>query len=532
MGKSSLFHDRDGIAIDALRTVLPKYWIYKNPGNIFGGKEYSEDLIIEVVNDDALFTVTGIEFGVQNKTDVEIRKHFVTVKLQTSDVHRLMGLMRPALIHAHHVATKTSYWIWLNEWYSKNQTKLKKDNVVIRIPKTQVLNESAVASIKSYATWDYHKRQAAQMARIIANQHKNDYAVRVITTESSITTIIDPKHDGAVPRLVPLDAEAMQSVEKAYQMGTMLRLSGEFAIYNFPELISKDMLTDVEAWVFPTSPMQKRPLRIEFLDGNDRILFKTPHVIVECIRPGTVLSVWQGDSVTQKVTYKMEFNRVEQTANFIVNFHVPSWTAKSVYELLTLLDQLRTCTRIHITNLETEEDWFHNGQQLFSADVPLKMQILHRIVKGISVIEEKLGMSFPIPPEVTNTILETIEQIAEIVTDGAILIDSADIVPKGTSVFSQVDIPQAKLMLAQWERGESIGIYFVGSRAKVETEVLGKNVDLGVAQYGFANIQLLNLEEMKTRLEVADVADDRPIPIVFDIDREQVYLQFLNWLPS
>ena len=115
LSKSTLYHDRDGEAIDALRRVLPTYWLYKNPADILSRREYSEDLIIEIVNNDAKRTVTGVEFGVQNKTDVIVRKRHVTVNLEVNDIKRLIALQRPVLIHGYEMDTKTSYWIWLNE---------------------------------------------------------------------------------------------------------------------------------------------------------------------------------------------------------------------------------------------------------------------------------------------------------------------------------------------------------------------------------------------------------------------------------
>ena len=239
MSKSSLHHDRDRIATNALRAIFPTYWLFKNPRDTDSGKEYSEDWIIEIVNDDERRTPTEIEFGVQNKTDANVRKRHVTVRLSVDDIQRLIDLQRPALIHAHDMDSKTSYWLWLNEWYAVHHQKLKgkKKEILVKIPKTNVLDGRSVEKIRAYASREHHKRKLQEAAETLARTRAKDYNVYTVLDDVSFTTVVEPKHDGAIPIIKALDQTASGAMMEAIETGKPTSLVGSIAISNFPELI-------------------------------------------------------------------------------------------------------------------------------------------------------------------------------------------------------------------------------------------------------------------------------------------------------
>ncbi|HEX2622669.1 MAG TPA: DUF4365 domain-containing protein, partial [Phototrophicaceae bacterium] len=150
--KNTKYHERDRIANNQLKAVFPENWLFKDPRDHDSGKEYSEDWIIEIVNSEG--DVTGIEFGLQNKTDVKIATEYANVRMSISDIERIVSLNRPFMLHAYHLPTNISYWIWLQEWYIFNYRDIlekkkrnPKSTILVNIPIRQTLDKSVLPRI-------------------------------------------------------------------------------------------------------------------------------------------------------------------------------------------------------------------------------------------------------------------------------------------------------------------------------------------------------------------------------------------------
>src|SRR5579871_2537947 len=186
MPKSTRHHSLDGDATIALKKIFPSNWLFKKQKDIHSGREYSEDLIIEIVDDSANENVTGIEFGVQNKTRFRRTKNYISVNLMVDDLDRIFALQRPFLLHVFDKASKSSYWIWLHEWYAENYKPNRKSrkSVTVKIPHSQVLDEKAIKVINAYATWDHRKRIAEKKADLVT-RHDPNYSIDVEYHEHS-----------------------------------------------------------------------------------------------------------------------------------------------------------------------------------------------------------------------------------------------------------------------------------------------------------------------------------------------------------
>jgi hypothetical protein len=532
MAKSTLHHDRDGDAIDALRRVLPTYWIYKDPASMFGRKEYSEDLIIEIVNDDAKRTVSGVEFGVQNKTGLEIRKRHVTVKLEIDDITRLMGLQRPVLIHGYDLKTRTSYWLWLNEWYPTRISKLKgKKSIAVDIPKKNVLDVRAVTKIEQYARWEHHKQKIKEHAEMVARKYVNDYRVYVGISKTEITTVFDPKHQDAIPTIHALDQKASDAMIQAIDTGEVVPLVGSIAFSNVPELILENMRETIDAaWLVPFVP--EKPIsvvKIELVDERGNIVFKSPFVELRQVKPGTVIKRFEGTDTDLGVTYRFTFDGRADNTTYNIHFQPPVSDAREWREYFVRLNLLRTVTKLRITNLKTEQVVERDGFDLSNRKPTLQEEVWERMTAAIVTIEDKLNVKMEMPKKIDGSLLGRAEWVAEALRDGLVKVNNVDFIPDNGVLICGDPAPVARKLLADFEVHGQISIIALRSAGEMEVELLNQTLHLGLAQYMFSNTKIINAEELRDVLAQEDIKDNTSVQTIFDIDRNEVYIRFEKW---
>lgn len=531
MTKSTIHHDRDGEAIDALRRALPTYWLYKDTREKFSGKEYSEDLIIEIVNDDEKRTVTGVEFAVQNKTDIEIRKSHVTVRLETNDVRRLMDLQRPALIHGYDLKTRTSYWLWLNEWYLSQSKKLKeKKSVAVNIPKRNVLDDRAVPKIELYARWEHQQRKIQERAGMVMRQYPNDYEVTVKPNKVGITTIFEPKHQAAVPTIYALDEDASDAMIKAIETGEPVPLVGSFAFSNLPDLILEGISEpNFTTWLAPYIPEDQRSaLKIELLDVSHQVVFKSRFVEVRQTKPGTVVKEFEGTDMELGVTYKFTFDGRTNTSKYSIDLHPTPTNARELKKHFDQLNLLRTVTMIRITNLKTEQIIESESSNLFGRDLSFTDKIWERFAIALVTIEDKLDARIDLPKKIDGPILRRAEWIAEAVKDGLVKV-KVDFIPDNGVLISSDSAYIAREMLAAFDRDGHLAVIAFGSTREVEMELLNVKLHLGLAQYLFANLKIVNADELRSALAQEHTTDVTSVEIILSIDQDEIYLRFDRW---
>ncbi len=534
MAKSSLHHDRDGVALLALYKVLPIYWIYKDPANKLGGKEYSEDLIIEIVNDDARRTVSGIEFGVQNKTGVEIRKRHVTVRMAADDIERLMKLQRPVLIHGHDVKSETSYWLWLNEWYPENSAKLKRrKTVAVNIPKKNILDARAVGKIEQYARWEHDKQDRIKHADMVARQYKRDYAVYVTVSEMGVTTIFDPKHHDAIPTIQALDQRASDAMIQAYETGEIVPLVGSIAFGNVPVLMLESLHKDgweiKSAWIIPHIPRDPISLiRIELLDEANNVISKSPVVEIHQTASGTIIQRFEGNDNEKGITYSFTFDGRANTTAYSIRFEPPISNAKDLRDYFIRLNRLRSVTKLRIENLKTEEIVERSDFELFKETDHGKLW--ERFALALVTIEEKLNLKLKLPKKLNGLLLSRAEWIAEILRDGSVKAKKLEFIPENGVLICSDHAPVVRRILADVEEHGQVAILAFRSDEDTRIKLLNQTINLGRVQYLFRNTKLINTDEVKTVLTHNRVSDNTSVQAIFEIDRNEVYLCFENWI--
>lgn len=531
MTKSTIYHDRDGEAIDALRRALPTYWLYKDTREKFSGKEYSEDLIIEIVNDDEKRTVTGVEFAVQNKTDIEIRKSHVTIRLETNDVRRLMDLQRPALIHGYDLKTRTSYWLWLNEWYPSQSKKLKeKKSVPLNIPKRNVLDDRAVPKIELYARWEHQQRKIQDHAGMVARQYPNDYDVSVRINRAGITTVFEPKHQAAVPTIHALDDNASDAMIKAIETGEPVPLVGSFTFSNLPDLILEGIdEPNFTTWLVPYMPEDQRSaLKIELLDMSHQVVFRSPFVEVRQTKPGTVVKKFEGTDMELGVTYKFTFDRHTNTSKYSIDLHSTPTNARNLKKHFDQLNLLRTVTKIRITNLKTEQVIEGEASGFFGRETHSSDKVWERLATALVTIEDKLNVRIDLPKKIDGPTLRRAEWIAEGIRDGLVKVN-VDFIPDNGVLICGDPAHIAREMLAAFDRDGHLAVTALGSTSEIEIELLNDTLHLGLAQYLFANMKIVNADNLRSILAQEDTTDATSVETILTIDQNEIYLRFDRW---
>lgn len=538
MSKSSLHHDRDGIAIDALRRILPTYWLFKDPADIYSKKEYSEDLIIEIINDDERRTVTGVEFGIQNKTEVKTYSGHVTVKLEVSDIERLMALQRPVIIHGYHMSSKTSYWVWLNEWYPKNHSKLKKrkrkSEVSIKIPKRNELNARAVEKIEAYVREYHRNNKLHDHISMVARAYKNDYQISLYTSDTANTIVVDPKHDDAVPNIRAIDKSVSDAMIQAIEIGKPVPLVGKFSISNFPELLHATMGATLEsAWIIPLIDENRvSHLKIELYDDTDTIIVRSPLVEIREVQQGTLISKWQGRDKKNNIIYTLTFDKRANDTNLNIDPQLSENNAQGYCDYFDLRSRMRTLHKIRVTNLELEQSIERVFPNKFDMELTPQEELCHRLAQAIRTIETKLAITISLPKEFDAVLFNTAEWVAEVLTVGAVKANPKDVIPEGGFLKCGDSAQLARAILAEFDAHGRVTIILHSTTAEINVELLGQELKLGLARYAFGNVRIGNIEELRRILEDPNTTDDMSVETVYEVDRGEIYTLFEDWIPN
>ncbi len=528
MSKSPKVHSYDGIATDALRAIFPKEWFYKSPADIYSRREHGEDWIIEIVDEQE--NATGIEFSIQNKVNPKIRKEYVLVTgIKLSTLKRLIELNRPVLLHAYHHESKTSYWLWLDEWYAKNHASSWKTQktVSVQIPKENILNDEAVKLIRGKVTWEHKKQSYIKRAQLITETNP-DYRVEVSTGPNSITAVFNGKHNAAIPVIRPLDVEANNALQIALQTGLPMHIPGIVAVDGVPDLLGDEGSHElVDAFVFPNIPDETFPLRIEYLDENDEVLFKTPFVLMRLVQPGSIIRSWEGRSSEQGITYKFTRNSEHETLDFSIRAERKSQAVASWKEFFDLKDTLKPARRLKITELETDCVYYHDAKPAKTQEMSFEESTLRQLINYLSIVETHLGVSLQIPDRVDNTLVEQAHFAATAVLEGIVVVDGEEVVPPGHALLATDAVSVARDLVNIFEQNGTITIFV--REAEFSDELCGQMLNLGLARYEFSNSKIINVDELKAKFNQNAVSETELVTIAFAIDKEDTRIHFLDW---
>lgn len=531
MPKSSKHHSRDRVATDFLRALFPKTWLFKSPRDVDSGREYSEDWIIEIVDEDE--HPTGIEFCIQNKTGIKFHKSHISFILTRDDIKRFVSLQRPVLLHAHDTKNHKSYWKWFAEWYGLefNNDISDKKTVTIRIPLTCILDDEAIKSIRAYASWVHRQRTIERNAELVNVRYKHDFHVSVSSDSTSITTLIYAKHEKAIPTVVALDENASNAMIQAIELGQPVPLVGRFALEGIPEPLREDSIVELEfALIWPHIPEHKVPVKIEFLDEAGEMLLRSPFVLLEVIQPGTMVWRMQGKDEKNFVTYTFSENKKEKKQQFAVTFECKSRSIAELTKYFDLVDRARLVKQFKITYLDSdpEEVDYKDGTNFFPQKLSAEATAIRFIIKTFILIETELGISILLPEKIDDQLLQNCELITKVLFEGEAPMDIDLYIPKDHIIIGRDFTDKVRDVVERFEKYGYIDLYLQNQATELTFEFMGHLLNFGRGRQMFKNCKILNLEYLKSLLQEDHITEDRQ-NIVFEPDREQAVWQFFDW---
>lgn len=527
MSKSPKSHSNDRVASDALRTILPKTWLWKSPRDVDSGREHGEDCVIEIV--DGNENATGAEFSVQNKVNPRVHKQYVSVSgIKLTTLERLIGLGRPVLLHAYDTQKEMSYWLWLDDWYvkfmSERKTKRPK-TITVQIPLQNVLDEASAQDIRARVMWEHRKLKEVKVADLI-NQTNPDFRIEVSANAQSITKIINAKHDGAIPVLRPMDEAANQAMMYALQMGQAVQVNGRFAIEGVPSLLFENGVAEVvQAIICPVGEVKTFPLRVEFLNEREEVVFRSPHVIMGLVQPGTVVRRWEGHNPDQYVTYSMTQNYKERVARFEVKFSSRQRSAREWAEFLQITLSLKSAKKARLTNLKTDQSQSVEVLGMTTWVSLDELEFWRQFFQELSSIENALGIEINLPREFSGNEHGKVQAILEALRTGILSVDSHAIVADGEVLVLEKTPAEARTLVEIHDENGSISLFFE-EEIEVRVDLFGNILNLGQGRREFPRSILLNIDTIKSTLD-SHPADEKVV-MYAQIDRQKTCIRLFN----
>lgn len=525
MPKSPPEHSFDGLANDKLKRIFPRRWLYQQLRDIDSGREYAKDLVIELI-DERDNRVTGTQFIVQNKV-AKVEKKYVKTRLEVDTIEYLYNLPLPVLLHVYHIETDTSYWTWLKEWYVREWNPLwqSQKTVTVNISKDQILNATAVVMIKEYVEQHHKVATAYDKARIVS-QADPDFKLNFMSDEGKF--IIQAKHENARrPKIVPEDAEARKVLIEGWETGEAVQFSGSVEIGGplgafIQETVGQRGIVGLSM----SSPNTDILTEITFRGQNEASLFETGAIRLKCIRSGAKVTVIQCElnkySATFRFTFDTRSNKVEINCTVIPNQNDPGM----ILEQLNIIESLKNVETIVITNLENRERPLTiNGKPLATTHFQIPYdESDYRLIKALATINSELGVHILLPDKYTEGMLTTTEGIAE----GLLMGKSSHLLnlshPDILTVEAVLQNPQE--MLAALYQGGTAHAVVPGPH---EVELFGHTLELGPTQHVFENLVMVNMDEVRNKLESADAESSVEITYKLKIDPQHSYTDFLDW---
>ena len=534
MAKNTKYHSRDRAASNALRRKFPDSWLFKPTYDADSHREYAEDWLIEIVdeNDD----VTGIEFGVQNKTELDVTEKHVSVPMKVEDIKRAVDLQRPFILHAYDTKRRKSWWIWLHDWYAKNYRPEWKDKdiVTVDIPLDQVLTKKTLKDLKAYATWDYRKRKAQKQADLINSTQGDDYYVEVHTEGNQIMMIIHPKHDGAVPVVTPVNEVANQAVNVAVTSGVSMEVpsEGRFSIGNIPSLLQEDSAKIMElaqATIFSYVRDEIFPVKWEFLGKNEELLFSSRVVLMRLIQDGTAVTRWRGSPDDQNVVYDIAAIKKEvgYTIQYSVFLYSNTRKISDLTKYLELIDIVRPIQKFRVTYLSTDEIELWDSSNFFR--LTQHEAILRKVVTTLTTVGEHFQIDFDLTGlEMTERNALALERATRVISEGVEPLDTFQYIPEGNNLRVHYPVDAVRKVLAFYDEKGYVDVALQSFSEELKMDVLGHSLILGQAQHIYKNCGIENVDTIRAQLEDVSLSNVAGIEVHYRIDRNNAVRKFLN----
>lgn len=517
MAKRPPEHANDGIATDELRKILPKPWIYKSPRDAFGGFEYGEDWLVEIVEKD---NPTGVEFCVQNKVTSKVAKRRISVAIEVDTLHRLHALGRPVLLHIFSSTDSQSYWMWLEDFYAQNQAKWKrKKQVSVSIPARNMLTTESIEQIREYAA-KFHRQQSFLKRYSAISRTDPDYKLQLVVDDEKELVVIQAKHDKPRPMTITFtDSENAKLFRESLETGVRGHVLANIELSGIIEPGA------VELTIFPHVSEASFPQKIEMFSANGEKLCEIPYLNMKLTREGSIQRTWEGVSQTLPVTVIITHNQAQKGFNVKYDIDLDTRNPLELRSRFAFVDCFTSCDLFRLVYLETGESIEIPQNHSTVIERSLIDQSYRELVDFLATIADKLHIMIEIPDEVSGQEMTILENICNVLNTGVYYDFKGQ---KRPQLLVQMQASTAQKLLSDIQKGDSEGtVEYKGGIMTVE--ILGHKIELGPVVYVFHEVSLVDVQDLERQLQ--GLTEDSADMVEFrcNFDNEHSYTKFLNW---
>lgn len=310
-------HSNSKLARKDLESWLPEDWnCIKNEDDEDSGYEWGEDWKIEIVEDEV---VLGAFFSIQSKVlkgKDAINANGIGTEIDVTTINRLFDIPYPVLIHYVHPKTNSSYVMWLDDWMAKqpdlNWRTKENSTVTLRIPLLPENQPDAtkVEQIKQHVMMRSFQQGNEKVIDLI-NRTSKDHRIDVIKNAEGTKFVLNALHVDALPHIILLDDQAIQSGELAMDTGLPTPILGNIGYSNVPPLLMQLMQSFTMVSVIAGVPIDNTKtltLSLDVIDGARKSLYKIAQINMQMIQHGRKIVKWQGSSHVDGIILSFDTN--------------------------------------------------------------------------------------------------------------------------------------------------------------------------------------------------------------------------------
>lgn len=518
--KKTKDHDNSRVAKRNLEDYFGN-WNISRLDDESSGMEYGQDWMIGIVTPNG--EVTGMEFRVQSKVlrgKKAIRGDFLCDQISITTINYLYDLSVPVLFHFFHQPTKQGYVMWLDTWYIENQKEKweQQETVLVKIPLTSKLDKNMVDLVSKYV-WEKHHKHKLRKTVDLLNETSNDYKVKVDFVNNDTWLVVDAKHDDAIPAITPLDAEAESTLQKAVEQGIPLQITGKFGITNIPEILIGDMELIQLSVVPRLMDLPKFPIRVQYMDENEQIIYETKYVEMIPTQHGSVIKKWEGNALADCLKYSIEYNATNQTYSFGFGLQDGEKNPTQICRFFDVNKTISQAKRCRVFDPRNDNIFLENAL-ISQFQLTDQVKAVEALSRALDTIQNLTGKTIEIPNKFSGDDIMSAEGIADVLKTG---IYSQLI----GGVFPQEDFVLILDGSKEWadhiinnanKTSEPLSYLHEGP-LEVHATVLGHDINLGPCEYIFQDLQFLEIQSHS----------ENEARLVFSFNRDTAFTRFPQW---
>ncbi|MCB9000330.1 MAG: DUF4365 domain-containing protein, partial [Bacteroidales bacterium] len=255
-----------------------------------GGSDFHSDFSVEIFSNGAL---TGCRFGVQVKAHRSIKvlkDGSIRQSMKTSTLNAFLEQGNLVILVCYDVTKEVAYWCWIQDYIRQKLPRgwQEKHKPTIKIPSSQILDDSAIEEIRKRVMTHGTKLKFTQLAETTNDPYYNIFPKidnegthLVFSEKFPGASEIDPiSFDFSVDfDDTPEGLAVRGAMEKHFKTGSTVAIPGQFitdfkGADVFRRIFGDDTHNKPSLLVVkPNESQQPEPVSFELLDGEGKQLF-------------------------------------------------------------------------------------------------------------------------------------------------------------------------------------------------------------------------------------------------------------------